>query len=156
MNADLILFIRVTNHLEYLSTHTTMGDTRSRGVSSMSDLSDELNQMGIVPRRGYWTTRSLECFVSRIKKRYGADYLMSAADCRFIGAADWEWQSASTARELMRGLDVIPKRVRDKADIAGPRYISGEGENWLRHEEPDLLREHAALVRKIFSNPQLF
>lgn len=147
MNNDFSLFIRITDHLEFLSTHSTLGVSRSKNISSMSDLSIELNTVGIVPKRGHWTSHSLECFISRLRSRYGTAYLHDAADCRFIGASDWEWQSATTARELMRGLDVIPKKVRDRVEPTGRRYIASDCEVWHPHEEPELLREQDAMIR---------
>ena len=148
MKHDLYLYSRIVSHLEYLTTHDEFGSTRSRDVDTIAALAKELNNVGIVPKRGYWTTKALECFIPRIKERYTPEQIQEACDCRFIGASSWECLSATTAGELM-----APRRMlhyqRDPDYSAEPvrRYKPIEGESWKQHEEPELFREAAAIKR---------
>ena len=148
MKHDLYLYSRIIAHLEYLTTYDEYGSSRSRNVTTISDLADELNQLGIVPKRGYWTKRSLECFLPRIRKRYSAEAIAEVCDCRMVGCSSWEYLSATKSGELMAPRRMLPYH-RDTEYTAAPvsRYQPIEGEVWKQYEEQDLFRESAAIKR---------
>jgi hypothetical protein len=93
MNADLLLFKEIANRLVYLTTKDEFGTTRSLGISTFDDLSDDLNDSGIVPARGYWTKNSLTLFFHRLRRRYTEEALFEVCDLEFIGRHAWEYQS---------------------------------------------------------------
>ena len=56
MNDNLRIFIQIMDHLEWLTTRDEYGSSRSKDISTREELASELNEVGIVPKRGYWTT----------------------------------------------------------------------------------------------------
>lgn len=150
MKQDLYLYSRIIAHLEYLTTYDEFGSTRSRDVGTIADLARELNRVGIIPQRGYWTTKALECFLPRIKERYLPEQIREACDCRFVGHSTWEYLCGSTAAELKspRPIAMYP---RDPEYAAAPvkRYEAIDGEMWKQYEEQELFREAAALKRSV-------
>lgn len=148
MKHDLYLFSRIVAHLEFLTTYDEYGASRSRNVTTISDLAEELNRIGIVPKSGAWTKRSLECFLPRIRKRYSAHTIAEFCDCRMVGSSALEYLSATWAGELKS-----PRKAVMRHD-SGERHISPvthyepiEGERWRAHEIPGLIEEAEALKR---------
>jgi hypothetical protein len=148
MKQDLYLFSRIVAHLEFLTTYDEYGASRSRNVTTISDLAEELNRIGIVPKSGAWTKRSLECFLPRIRKRYSAHTIAEFCDCRMVGSSALEYLSATWAGELKS-----PRKAVMRHD-SGERHISPvthyepiEGEKWRAHELPQLIGEARALKR---------
>jgi hypothetical protein len=148
MKQDLYLYSRIIAHLEYLTTYDEFGSSRSRNVTTIADLADELNEIGLVPTRGYWTKRSLECFLPRVQKRYSAEAIAEVCDCRMVGCSSWEYLSATTSGELVAPRRMLPYH-RDPEYTAAPimRYEPIDGEVWKQYEEQDLFREAAAIKR---------
>jgi len=148
MKHDLHLFIRIVAHLEFLTTYDEYGFSRSRNISTMSDLADELNRIGIVPKRGFWTKRSLECFLPRIRKRYSAPTIAEVCDCRMVGSSALEYLSATWSGELKSPRKAV-LRHESGEHHASPviHYEPIEGEKWRAHELPQLIDEARALKR---------
>lgn len=148
MKPDLYLYSRIIAHLEYLTTYDEFGSTRSRDVGTIAALAIELNTVGIVPRRGYWTTKSLECFLPRIKDRYPPEEIREACDCRFVGHSTWEYLCGSTAAELKTPRPLtISQKEPEYPSAPVTRYKAMDGEIWKQYEEKDLFREAAAIKR---------
>jgi hypothetical protein len=148
MKQDLYLYSRIIGHLEYLTTYDEHGSSRSRNVTTISDLADELNEIGIVPKRGYWTKRSLECFLPRIRKRYSAEAIVEVCDCRMVGSSALEYVSATWSRELMSPRKAVMRH--DKGEHHNSpliQYEPIEGEKWKAHELPEIIGEGEALKR---------
>lgn len=100
MNADLLLFQKIAERLEFLTTKDEYGSCRSRGISNYDELSDDLNDTGIVPSRGYWTKNSLALFFYRVHKRYSVEELFSLCQIEFIGRHSWEYQSCTKHEDI--------------------------------------------------------
>ncbi len=148
MKQDLYLYSRIIAHLEYLTTYDEFGSTRSRDIGTIGALSQELNRVGIIPRSGSWTKRSLESFLPRLKERYTPEQIREACDCRFVGCSTWEYLCGATADELKSPRPTVLSQ-RDSEYTAAPvrRYQPIDGEVWKQYEEQELFREAASIKR---------
>ena len=103
MNKDQQLFTTAINRLVFLSTNDEHGSTRSRGVESYAELAEELNNEGILPKKGQWTESSVKQFIPRIKKKYGDEVVLQHCDIDFIGRSAWEYLSCTIEEEVRGG-----------------------------------------------------
>ena len=148
MKLDLYLFSRIVGHLEYLTTYDEYGCSRSRNIQTIAELSEELNRIGIVPRRGYWTKRSLECFLPRVRERYSPETIAQVCDCGMVGSSALEYLSATWLRGLKNPRKAVMRP--DKGEYHKSPIIHYEpidGERWKAHELPELIDEAEALKR---------
>ncbi len=135
---NLNLFIRIVDHLEFLTTYDEYGSSRSKGLTTRADLAEELNEIGIVPKKGFWTTHSLECFLSRMQKQYGYQHLRAMCDIRFLNSQNWEIQSGTHHTEVMQPR--LPASQWDYGKItaceerAGRTFRTTSNDLWKSHE----------------------
>lgn len=154
MDHNLPMLTKIAEHLIYLTTHDPYGCSRSKGIDTVEQLAQELNAEGICPKKGYWTTHSLECFFSRCRKRYDNTILKTCFDLTMIGVSDWEYITGKTKQKTRRKRR--PMHVGSLTRSPGTRrYQCIEGERWKEHEETALFQE-AAKLKKIVKNAKIF
>ena len=160
MDHNLAKLTAIGGHLIYLTTHDPYGCSRSKGIDTIAELAQELNAVRICPKRGYWTSHSLECFFSRCRRRYDQATLISCTDWTMIGVSDWEYITGRTKQKTRRKRR--PMHVGSSTRSPGTRrYQCIEGERWKEHEETALFQEAAKLKQnarnsKIFSGSESF
>ena len=160
MDHNLTILSKIGEHLVYLTTHDSFGSSRSKGIETFEQLSQELNAEEICPKKGYWTSHSLECFFSRCRSRYDKPTLRTCFDLTMVGVSEWEYLGGSTKQSMGR------KRSALRAGTTAfngrtSRYQCIQGERWKEHEEGELFQEAAKLKNiaknsKIFSNSESF
>ena len=92
MNNTLSVFSAITTHLVSLTGLNEYGHLKSKGIGNYEDLADELNQERILSSRGNeWTANSLECFLSRCRKKYPKAELRKYCPLELIGAQHHEF-----------------------------------------------------------------
>lgn len=106
MNADLLLFQKIANRLIYLTTRDEFGSSRSIGISTLEELTDDLNDIHVVPSCGHWTKNSLSIFFCRLRKRYSENELLDACDIDFVGRHSWEYQSYTKQEDVCKRRNV--------------------------------------------------
>jgi hypothetical protein len=91
MDSTLQVFSAVATHLISFTTYDSFGHSKSRHIETFDDLAEELNSVGILTsRRTDWTANSLECFLSRCRKKYTLDELKSCCPYDCIGSEERE------------------------------------------------------------------
>jgi hypothetical protein len=92
MSNTLIIFSAITTHLVSLTGFNEYGHPKSRGISSYEDLAEELNEQGILTARNtLWSANSLECFLSRCRKKYTKAELHEQCPLDLVGAEHHEF-----------------------------------------------------------------
>ena len=159
MRESLVLFMRIMNHLEYLTTKDDFGSRRSKGIGTREELAEELNSENIVPKRGYWTTHSLELFFNRMLKQYGAEHLWELCDIRFLNAQNWEYISGTCQHELVGNRSGKTQNNSSARmsfrDAAAGTFKTTSDDLWKAHEGPELnhdfhknIREYKSFLRR--------
>ena len=69
MNKDLKHFVNTINYLIFLTTKDEHNSSRTKGIETYSEFSDELNDLGMVPQSGQWTESSIKQFYTRVRDR---------------------------------------------------------------------------------------
>jgi hypothetical protein len=145
MKESLVLFTRIISHLEWLTTKDAYGTRRSKGIETREDLAEELNEQGIVPKRGYWTTHSLEQFLIRMLKQYGANYLWRLCDVRFLNAQNWEYISGTCHSEIVgnsKGRTTTRNNGRlSFREAEANTFRTTSNDLWKSHERNELDRD---------------
>ncbi len=144
MNTDLKLFSKVANRLVYLTTRDEHGSLRSKGIEDYQGLSAELNDVGIVPARGFWTENSLKLFINRIRSRYSWEEMASECDLDFLGRQAWEYVSHSRIEDVCE-----PRRMASTTQwwfsapesypVSSP--IFDDYQFWKEHEVDEVVRD---------------
>jgi len=151
MNNDLKLFTSIANRLVYLTTRDEYGSSRSKGIETLGDLSPELNDGNILPPSGRWSENSLKLFLSRVRKRYSYDELISECDINFIGRNAWEYASYTRSEEVVQRNR--SKKTGQEGQVTASYPISSheasENELWKSHEIPDLEIETRNIIKKM-------
>ena len=148
MKQNLIQFGKIADHLVYLTTYDSYGSSRSRGISTYSELAEELNSVGIVPKRGSWTQHSLECFFARCRSTYDKATLMECCDLSTVGVSNWEYISGKPKRTATRS-KMNSYSPSSKADLSNiEQFTYTESERWKEHEEPELFIDRARLIKR--------
>lgn len=102
MDPQVIRFTKIINHLISLTTRDEYGSSRSRGIETFSEFAEDLNAEGILATKGEWTENSLKLHISRLKNRYGTDYLIAQCDFEMIDRCAWEYSSGTIHEEVQR------------------------------------------------------
>lgn len=150
-NKDQRLFTDIINHLVYLTTKDEYGTIRSRGIETYGHLTEELNDQGIVPDRGYWTENSLKLFFPRFMKRYPEDFKYEDCDLDYIGRNTWEHQSYTKYEEVMD----CPHRVSKKSEYTYTKsspvytYTFSYDQKWKETEIADIINEEKKMIKKL-------
>ena len=142
MNNNLNLFIQIVNHLEWLTTYDEYGTCRSKGIATRADLAGELNESSIVPKKGFWTKHSLECFLSRMQKQFGSDHLKAQCDTSFMNAQNWEVISGTHYTEVVKQhepkLDWGYGKITECEAPIKRNFRTVENDLWRPHEEMEM------------------
>ena len=146
MNNNLNLFIQIVNHLEWLTTFDEYGSCRSKGIATRAELAEELNETGIVPKKGSWTTHSLECFLSRMQKQYGCAHLRAQCDTRFMNAQNWEVMSGTHHTEVVEQHQPKPDwgygKITMCEDLTQKQFKTVNNDLWRPHERNEMWRDY--------------
>ncbi len=150
INKDLKLFARISNRLIFLTTRDEYGSSRSQGIETFLELYDDLNNVGIIPPRGYWTENSLKIFLHRVKKNYDKELLREVCDLEFIGTSAWEYQSHTKGNEIMSKGHNTKTPIQTDYTKAFPLYTyqDVEGTVWKEHETNQLKQEDKIILKK--------
>ena len=146
MNDNLRIFIQIMDHLEWLTTRDEYGSSRSKGISTREELASELNEVGIVPKRGYWTPHSLDCFLSRLQKLHGQKYLRAQCDIRFVNTQYWEFASGTHHTEVMQSRSGLrywnPGKITECEAPKRRNFRTTYDDLWKAHEAREVELDH--------------
>lgn len=150
MNKDQQLFTDAINHLIFLTTRDEYGSSRSRGVETLSDLADELNNQGISGPRCEWTENSLKLYIRRLKSRYSLEELAAECDLDFMNTTAWEYSSYTHHEEVIQkgksgGIWRTDNITQSYSMVT---YKSENDEKWKLHEVQEVISEDIKIMIK--------
>ena len=153
MNKDIQQFANTANYLVFLTTRDEYDSSRSKGIETFKEYADELNYVGMVPKRGHWTESSLKQFFGRVRKRYDENDLRNLIDLDFVGRSSWEYQSRTIeeeVREERNSRKEIPDEYESgifySYDICGRHY--NELEMWSKTGRDDPESDYWKVMKK--------
>ncbi len=150
MDPQVIRFTKIINHLISLTTRDEYGSSRSRGIGTYPEFAEDLNAEGILATKGEWTENSLKLHISRLKNRYGIDYLIAQCDFEMIDRCAWEYSSGTVHEEVQRRKKCGVKRQEQKITKSCPivSHAPIADEVWKEHELSELLLEENKIEKK--------
>ena len=144
MNKDKQQFANTANYLVFLTTRDEYDSSRSKGIETFKEYADELNYVGMVPKRGHWTESSLKQFFGRVRKRYDENDLRNLIDLDFVGRSSWEYQSRTIeeeVREERNSRKAIPDEYENgifySYDLCGRYYNDLEMWSKIGRDDPE-------------------
>ena len=79
MKKDVVIYARVTEYLSFLAETDIFGQSNSKDIETYDELAQELNTHPEISLGRLWTSHSLECFFSRIRRKYTREVLKNFA-----------------------------------------------------------------------------
>ena len=152
MKRDLLIYTRITEYLSFLTETDIFGKSNSKDIETYDELAQELNTHPGISLGRSWTPHSLECFFSRIRRKYTRDVLTNFAatipmnDLKF---ANFLNPNEKNGTALCCNAEANRKRVAElqAKEASSERCMT----KWKKHEKQELHSEQRYLFKQGFN-----